>query len=95
MARHNHAKHQHPHKPAAQSAETHKPAPVAAAQTDSVPAQPDSATDRPEATSAERSPPTHEEISQRAYELYVERGGDHGRHEEDWLQAERELGTDH
>ena len=30
-------------------------------------------------------------IAQRAHELYLERGGDHGHDFEDWLQAEREL----
>ncbi|HLL82005.1 MAG TPA: DUF2934 domain-containing protein [Longimicrobium sp.] len=35
--------------------------------------------------------PTHEEIARRAYELFIARGGTHGRHEEDWYQALREL----
>ena len=35
--------------------------------------------------------PTHEDIARRAYQLYEERGGEHGRHLEDWFQAEREL----
>jgi hypothetical protein len=35
--------------------------------------------------------PSLEEISRRAYEIYQARGGEHGRHEEDWQQAEREL----
>jgi hypothetical protein len=34
--------------------------------------------------------PSQEEIARRAYELYLERGGD-GNEVEDWLQAEREL----
>ena len=35
---------------------------------------------------------THEErIRIRAYEVYLERGGDHGQDLDDWLQAEREL----
>jgi hypothetical protein len=33
------------------------------------------------------------EIARRAYEVYCERGGQHGRDLEDWLQAERELRT--
>ena len=37
------------------------------------------------------SRPTHEEIELRAYQMYLERGGEHGRDVEDWLQAEREL----
>jgi hypothetical protein len=35
--------------------------------------------------------PTEEEIQQRAYELFLERGGEHGRDVDDWLRAEREL----
>ena len=31
------------------------------------------------------------EIRNRAYEIYVGRGGQHGYEVEDWLQAEREL----
>ena len=34
------------------------------------------------------------EIRQRAYERFCERGGEHGRDLEDWLEAERELGED-
>jgi hypothetical protein len=40
---------------------------------------------------ANRSNPTHEQIARRAYELFLARGGKHGRHEDDWHQAEREL----
>lgn len=35
--------------------------------------------------------PTHEDIARRAYQLYEERGGEHGRDLQDWFQAEREL----
>jgi hypothetical protein len=35
--------------------------------------------------------PSVEEIRQRAYEIHVERGGVHGRDQDDWLQAERDL----
>src|SRR5690348_3304084 len=35
--------------------------------------------------------PTREQIAQRAYELFQQRGGEHGRDLEDWLAAEREL----
>jgi hypothetical protein len=35
--------------------------------------------------------PTSEEIARRAFELFVARGGQHGRAQEDWLAAEREL----
>jgi hypothetical protein len=44
---------------------------------------------------AEDTPPNHtpsrEEISLRAYEIYLERGGLPGNDLDDWLQAEREL----
>jgi hypothetical protein len=36
--------------------------------------------------------PSHGSIAKRAFELYLARGGSHGRDMEDWLQAERELG---
>jgi hypothetical protein len=32
-------------------------------------------------------------ITRRAYERFQMRGGEHGRDEEDWLEAERELDT--
>ena len=32
-----------------------------------------------------------EQIARRAYELYLERGGQPGRELDDWLQAEREV----
>jgi hypothetical protein len=35
--------------------------------------------------------PSLEEIRHRAYEIYLERGCIHGWHQDDWLQAEREL----
>lgn len=35
--------------------------------------------------------PSEEQIQQRAYELFLERGCEHGRDIEDWLEAEREL----
>ena len=35
--------------------------------------------------------PSAEEIRYRAYELYLERGGEHGLDFEDWLKAEQEL----
>jgi hypothetical protein len=35
--------------------------------------------------------PSREEIAQRAYELYLARGGADGSEQEDWLHAEREL----
>jgi hypothetical protein len=35
-----------------------------------------------------------EKIRRRAYEIYLDRGGEPGHDLEDWLQAERELRTD-
>lgn len=35
--------------------------------------------------------PTHEQIAQRAYELYEARGRQPGADRQDWLRAEREL----
>ena len=32
-----------------------------------------------------------EEIACRAYELYLQRGGEHGKDVEDWVRAEKEL----
>ena len=37
------------------------------------------------------SPLSAQEIRQRAFEIYMERGGIHGCELDDWLQAEREL----
>jgi hypothetical protein len=43
-------------------------------------------------TSASRgSEPSEEDIRRRAYQRYLDRGGNHGMDFEDWLQAEREL----
>ena len=39
----------------------------------------------------EMKEPTHEQIKQRAYELFLECGCEHGRDLEHWLAAEREL----
>ena len=35
----------------------------------------------------------NEKIAQRAYELYMSRGGEHGSDMDDWLRAEREVGS--
>jgi len=39
------------------------------------------------------SPNVDEKVAQRAYELYMSRGGEHGRDMDDWLRAEREVGS--
>ncbi len=40
---------------------------------------------------SKRQAPSHEEIRQRAYEIYLERDGRPGDELDDWLRAEREL----
>src|SRR5688572_29765211 len=35
--------------------------------------------------------PIHEDIARRAYQLYEERGAEHGKDWQDWFEAEREL----
>jgi DUF2934 family protein len=35
--------------------------------------------------------PSAEEIARRAHELYLQRGGEHGKDVEDWVRAEKEL----
>jgi hypothetical protein len=35
--------------------------------------------------------PTYDDIAQKAYERYLERGGGDGRDFDDWIEAEREL----
>jgi hypothetical protein len=44
-----------------------------------------------EEQSVPSQPPDPENIARRAYERFQMRGGEHGRDEEDWLEAEREL----
>jgi hypothetical protein len=38
-----------------------------------------------------RREPSEEEISRLAYDLYLRRGGEHGRAVEDWVRAQKEL----
>ena len=45
------------------------------------------------ASSAERTPAQQQQIAERAYQLFQERGGHHGYHHEDWLRAEAEFTT--
>ena len=42
-------------------------------------------------TEASEARPSDEEIAQRAYELYLQRGSAPGHETDDWLQAEAEL----
>jgi hypothetical protein len=46
---------------------------------------------RATATDQSRPRPTYDDVARRAYELYVARGGTHGRDWDDWLSAERQL----
>jgi hypothetical protein len=39
--------------------------------------------------------PTNQQIEARAYEIYLERGGESGRELDDWLSAEKELSQRH
>jgi len=52
-------------------------------------------TDSPEDVSTKpESDERQEDISRRAYERFQMRGCEHGRDQEDWYEAERELATD-
>jgi hypothetical protein len=46
---------------------------------------------RPATLAGATRPVSEERIRVRAYELYLQRGGDHGHDWEDWFRAEREL----
>lgn len=39
-----------------------------------------------------RQAPTQDDIARRSYEIFLERGGEHGHDVEHWVQAERDLG---
>ncbi len=54
----------------------------------SAPAAPKAKRVRAAAAPAE---PTVDDIRRRAYERYLERGGRHGQHFDDWVEAEKEL----
>ncbi len=47
-------------------------------------------TAKPPAQATQSGPP-HEKIAIRAYEIWQESGCQHGKHEEHWYRAEREL----
>jgi Protein of unknown function (DUF2934) len=47
---------------------------------------------QPAASDSSRTETSHQDlISRRAYERFQMRGGEHGRDQDDWLEAEREL----
>ena len=54
------------------------------------PSQPETTVEEPEPV---RQSASEQEIRNRAYEIYLKRGGQPGYELEDWLQAERELTT--
>lgn len=37
------------------------------------------------------TPPSPDEIAAEAYAIYQSRGGDHGRHQDDWYEAEQRV----
>jgi hypothetical protein len=45
----------------------------------------------PRRPTPDRQPPTETDIALRAYQLFIERGAQHGHDLEDWLMAKREL----
>lgn len=47
---------------------------------------------KPAAKSVRAKSISHEEIARLAHRFWIERGRQHGHHQEDWLRAERELG---
>jgi hypothetical protein len=49
------------------------------------------AADQSSASRSMSSEPSEEDIRERAYQRFLERGGNHGQDFEDWLTAEREL----
>ena len=55
------------------------------------PATPKARRGRPASTPAPAPEPSLDDIRRRAYERYQERGGKHGEHFDDWLEAEKEL----
>ena len=48
---------------------------------------------RPRATATDEGQPraSYDDVARRAYELFLARGGTHGRDWDDWLSAERQL----
>ena len=46
---------------------------------------------RARAATARSPEPSADDVRRRAYERYLERGGRHGQHFDDWLEAEKEL----
>jgi hypothetical protein len=57
---------------------------------DGSPASPTSSDTQEDSSNSSRD----EQIRQAAYRRYQERGAEHGNHEQDWFDAEREIGGD-
>lgn len=52
----------------------------------------DTANDMPgQGDASATSPPTYDQIAEAAYHRYLQRGGQHGRDFDDWIDAERSL----
>jgi hypothetical protein len=56
--------------------------------------QPEADVQVPQTSSTQDGNSRLELIARRAYERFQMRGGEHGRDQEDWLEAERELSHD-
>jgi hypothetical protein len=52
---------------------------------------PKKATSKVGSATVAKAAPSHEEIAKRSYELFLERGGEHGHDADDWARAEAEL----
>jgi Protein of unknown function (DUF2934) len=80
-----------PKKPRASAAKTTTPNGNGAAPTNG--AAPKTAAPKKKSTTAKATPisVSREEIAMLAHRFWVERGGQHGSHEDDWIRAEREL----
>ncbi|GAC1342499.1 MAG: hypothetical protein NVSMB23_15260 [Myxococcales bacterium] len=77
-------------KPAA-AARTEAAKQPAATATAPQPPPPAPAKAQPRADAQARQQPSQDQIAKRAYQIFQARGGQHGRHAEDWKQAEQEL----
>jgi hypothetical protein len=53
--------------------------------------EPGDAADQAQRSESMASEPSPDDIRLRAYHRYLERGGSHGQHFDDWIEAEREL----
>lgn len=70
---------------------TKRAAQAETAATPGVEAAPKTVARRPAKPKAALPTPTYDQIARVAYEIHLERGGQHGFHFEDWLEAETRL----